>query len=50
MTAPPNKQKINALTVARLKPADKPFGLGHLAARARHPYPADRRARLEGHL
>jgi integrase len=25
MTAPPNKQKINALTVARLKPADKPY-------------------------
>ena len=25
MSAPPNKQKINALTVARLKPADKPY-------------------------
>jgi integrase len=25
MTAPPNKQKINALTIARLKPADKPY-------------------------
>jgi integrase len=25
MTAPPNKQKMNALTVARLKPADKPY-------------------------
>jgi integrase len=25
MTAPPNKQKINALTVARLKPADKTY-------------------------
>jgi integrase len=25
MTAPPNKQKINALTVARLKPAEKPY-------------------------
>jgi integrase len=25
MTAPPNKQKMNALTVARLKPAEKPY-------------------------
>lgn len=25
MTAPPNKQKINALTIARLKPAEKPY-------------------------
>jgi integrase len=25
VTAPPNKQKINALTVARLKPAEKPY-------------------------